>query len=75
MFDTLGCLQCPDCESIVPVAFSLLVAGHSAIVHLACCAKCNDHATIRVSKEIPPAAYNEALQNGLLVVRYSTRSP
>lgn len=72
MWDTLSCIQCPDCSSVIPIKFSLLV-DNGQMVHLSICARCHDMKTIRIFKMLDQKTYIEAYNRRLPIISYRRR--
>ena len=70
-WDTVSCLQCPDCATPCVVRLVLL-SSDGRIVYVTACAYCADHASIRCFKDVSQRTFMEARANGLPVIRYAS---
>lgn len=73
VWDTLGCVQCPDCNSVLPIRLGLLTHD-SKIALLTACGMCADKVTVRVFKPLDTRVAMEAAACGLPVVKYEKQS-
>jgi len=71
MYDTIGKIACPDCNSVIVISFTLLVYGAPTLVSLAACGRCADKRTIRASGSMTRESYIWASDHGLPMVRFS----
>lgn len=72
MWDTLCCLECPDCHSACPVRYVLLTDGSQAVC-LTACARCADGVTIRGFSKLAEVDYLEAAVHHLPIVHFGRR--
>lgn len=72
MFDTLSCLQCPDCSSALPIFCALLV-DDGRMVLITACPTCADGATVKCYRDIDQETHIEAFCRGLPMVNYQKK--